>query len=278
LPLKIFSMDLSKIKLVVTDMDGTLLNSNHEVSNLFFELFKEIKKHNILFVAASGRPYYSIIEKLDNIKDDIIIIAENGGIVAEKDEVLLKIPIKKNNLHKIEKIINFNTHIHPIYCTKSKAYFKNTSNGYIKLLSEYYPNFYVINSIEEIEEDIIKIALYHHEDSEKHIYPFFKQLASDYKIIVSGKHWVDISDDTANKGNALKLLQQNYNITEDETIAFGDYNNDIEMLKHASYSFAMENAVENVKNTANYKTKSNNDYGVEYILEKLIKAKEHLNL
>lgn len=271
-------MDLYKIKLVVTDMDGTLLNSNHEVSSLFFELFKQIKKHNILFVAASGRPYYSIIEKLDNIKDDIIIIAENGGIVAEKENVILKIPIKKNNLHKIEKIININTHIHPIYCTKSKAYFKNTSNGYIKLLSEYYPNFYVINSVEEIEEDIIKIALYHHEDSENYIFPIFKHLASEYKIIVSGKHWVDISDDNANKGNALKLLQQNYNITKDETIAFGDYNNDIEMLKCASYSFAMENAVENVKNTANYETKSNNDYGVEYILEKLIKAKEDLNL
>ncbi|MCF8274966.1 MAG: Cof-type HAD-IIB family hydrolase [Flavobacteriaceae bacterium] len=270
-------MDLSKIKLVITDMDGTLLNSNHEVSSLFFEIFKEIKNHNILFVAASGRPYYSITEKLHAIKDDIIIVAENGGIVAKNEHVLQKIPINKTHLHKIENLILMNSHIHPIYCTKSKAYFKGTSNGYIKLLSEYYPNFYVINSIEEIEEAIIKIALYHDEDSEKYIFPFFKELASDYKIIVSGKHWVDISDYIANKGNALKLLQKNYNITKDETIAFGDYNNDIEMLKHASFSFAMKNAVEDVKNIANYETKSNDDFGVEYILEKLIKAKESLN-
>ena len=266
-------MDLSKIKLVITDMDGTLLNSNHEVSDLFFKLFKALKKHDILFVAASGRPHYSITEKLNTIKDDIIIVAENGGIVSKKEEILLSIPIKKNSLHKIESLIKTNNHIHPIYCTKSQAYFKDTSKGFIKLLSEYYPNFYIVNTVDDIEEDIIKIALFHHEDSEQFIFPHFKELISEYKVIVSGKHWVDISDDSANKGNALELLQNHYNIKAEETLAFGDYNNDIEMLRLATYSFAMENAIENVKNTANYITKSNDEYGVEVILEKLLNAK-----
>ncbi|HEY5689483.1 MAG TPA: HAD family hydrolase [Yeosuana sp.] len=267
-------MDLSQIKLVVTDMDGTLLNSNHEVSTQFLELFKQLKQHHIIFVAASGRPYYGITDKLNEIKSEIIIVAENGGIVVDNDNILLSIPINKNNLHKIEDLIYSNFHIHPIYCTKSKAYFKSNSNGFIKLLSEYYPNFSVINSINEIEEDIIKIALYHHEDSEKHIFPLFENLTSEYKIIISGKHWVDISDNDANKGNAIELLQKSYNISIEETIAFGDYNNDIEMLKRASFSFAMENAHQNVKDTANYNTKSNDDFGVEVILKELIKQKK----
>ena len=145
-------MDLTQIKLVVTDMDGTLLNSNHEVSSLFLELFEQLKKHHIIFVAASGRPYYGITDKLKAIKSEIIIVAENGGIVVDNENVLLSIPIDKNNLHKIEDLIYSNNHIHPIYCTKSKAYFKNNSNGFIKLLSEYYPNFSVVNTIDEIEE------------------------------------------------------------------------------------------------------------------------------
>src|SRR5690606_6724895 len=102
--ISIIIMDLSQIKLVASDMDGTLLNSNHEVSNLFLELFKEFKKYNILFVAASGRPYYSIIEKLHSIKDDIIIVAENGGIVIEKDKLLLSTPIKKEYLSEVETL------------------------------------------------------------------------------------------------------------------------------------------------------------------------------
>jgi Cof subfamily protein (haloacid dehalogenase superfamily) len=269
-------MDLSKIKLVVSDMDGTLLNSNHEVSPLFFELFKELRKHHILFVAASGRPYYGIIEKLDIIKDDIIIIAENGGLVVDNNTIISSTPINTHNIDNIEQVILANHHMHPIYCTKSKAYFKGSSNGYITSLSEYYPNFYVINDIKEIAEDIIKIALYHPQDSEKYIYPYFKALSANYKIIVSGKHWVDISDNNANKGIALELLQNVYNVTSEETLVFGDYNNDLDMLKRSKYSFAMDNAHKNVKETASYRTKSNNEYGVELILEKLIKAKQNV--
>ena len=267
-------MDLSKIKLVATDMDGTLLNSNHEVSALFFELFKQLKKHNVLFVAASGRPYYSIIEKLDSIKDDIFVIAENGGIVAKQNKLLLSTPIKKGNLSKIEVLLDSNNHIHPVFCTKSRAYFKHNSNGQIKLLTEYYPTFSVVESIDEIKEDIIKIALYHPEDSEKYIYPSFKHFEPEYKIKISGKNWVDISDDLANKGHALELIQKTYNISNEETLVFGDYNNDIEMLKLATYSFAMENAHPNVKAIANYETKSNDNYGVEFILNQLIELKE----
>lgn len=266
-------MNLSQIKLVVTDMDGTLLNSNHEVSNLFFNLFDELKKHNILFVAASGRPYYSIIDKLNAIKNDIIVVAENGGIVMKQDELLLSTPIKRNGLFEIESLIDSNNQIHPVFCTRSKAYFKNSSNDQIKFLSEYYPTSNIIDSITEVKEDIIKIALYNTEDSEKNIYPHFKHLEPNYKVKISGKHWVDLSDDLANKGHALELLQKRFSITRDETLVFGDYNNDLEMLGLATYSFAMENAHPNVTEIANYKTKSNDDFGVEFILEKLIKAK-----
>src|SRR5690606_37497816 len=131
---------------------------------------------------------------------------------------------------------------------------------------EYYPTFTVIDSLDEVEEDIIKIALYHDIDSEKDIYPHFRHLEPDNKVKISGKHWVDLSDDLANKGHAIELLQKTYDISSEETLIFGDYNNDIEMLKLATYSFAMENAHENVKQIALYETKSNNDFGVERIL------------
>ena len=88
-------MDLSQIKMVVTDMDGTLLNSNHEVSNRFFELFEELKKRNIIFVAASGRQYNSIVDKLSSIQNDIIVIAENGGFVMHREEELLSTPLDR---------------------------------------------------------------------------------------------------------------------------------------------------------------------------------------
>ena len=69
-------MNLSEVKLVVTDMDGTLLNNNSEVSDRFFKQFEELKKRNIHFVAASGRQYQSIVHKLETIKNEISIIGK----------------------------------------------------------------------------------------------------------------------------------------------------------------------------------------------------------
>ena len=89
------------------------------------------------------------------------------------------------------------------------------------------------------------------------------------KVKVSGQNWVDINHIDAHKGNALLKVLSHHNISSNEVLVFGDYNNDIEMLSLTDYSFAMANAHPNVKKVANYKTTSNDDYGVERIIEKL---------
>ena len=81
-------MDFSKVKLVVTDMDGTLLNSKSEVSDRFFKVFNQLKKKNIHFIAASGRQHESIVDRLAAIKYDITIVAENGGFAKQGDTEL----------------------------------------------------------------------------------------------------------------------------------------------------------------------------------------------
>lgn len=266
-------MNLEKVKLVVTDMDGTLLNSNHEVSPLFFKLFEELKKLNIIFVVATGRPLYSVLEKLESIKDDIIIVAENGGLVIQNNETLLSTAMKNDSLNAINSTLKTLPEANTVYCTKDKAYTNSHSKKLLDLLNEYYKNFEIISDSDEITEPIYKIANYHETSSEKHLYPHLKHLENDFKVKVSANHWVDISENDANKGFAIELLQKKHNISKEETMAFGDYNNDIEMLKAAYYSFAMENAHPLVKKTANFTTKNNNRLGVEYILELLIKER-----
>ena len=65
------------IKFIATDMDGTLLNSKKELSPEFYDVFEELKKRNILFAAASGRQYYTLAKEFNDIKDDMLFIAEN---------------------------------------------------------------------------------------------------------------------------------------------------------------------------------------------------------
>ena len=259
--------------MVVTDMDGTLLNSNHEVSSDFFKLFEDLKKHNILFVAASGRPFYSMSKKLQPILKDITIVAENGGLIIENDKLLLSTAIDNKKLNNLYTLADSIENAFPIFCTKEMAYILRTSDALIKLFSEFYNNYTVIDSLEEVKSDVIKIALYNETNSEAHIYPHVKHLENDFNVVVSGNHWVDISETITNKGYAIDFLQKHYNINPSETMAFGDYNNDFEMLQRASFSYAMANAHDNIKSIANFQTKSNDDFGVEYILKQLINNK-----
>lgn len=261
---------MKHVKLVVSDMDGTLLNSNHEVSQRFFNLFKKMQSLNIKFVAASGRPYYSITEKLHPITKDIIIVAENGGLVIENKEVLLSNNIDSNKLNKLYNLVSKIKDVYPIFCTKHCAYFLNTPLEIVNTFSEYYSINKTISSLKEIEDDVIKIALYHSKNSESFIYPHVKHLGSEFNVVVSGNHWVDISESITDKGNALSFLQNRYNIKPSETMVFGDFNNDLEMLKLSKYSYAMANAHKDVKATANFETDTNDNFGVEKIIELLI--------
>lgn len=264
-------MDLSQVKMVVTDMDGTLLNSKHEVSDRFFELFEELKKRNILFVAASGRQYNSIVDKLHSIKDDILVIAENGGYVVQQEKELLATPLGKDNRTLILQTLQNVPNIHPVLCGKRSAYLTDHSEVFIDLLRQYYSDFEIVEDLNQVNTEILKIAIYHYESSEQFIYPSVKHLEGDLKVKVSGANWVDISSPNANKGFALELMQERFGISSEETMVFGDYNNDLEMLGKAKYSFAMENAHPNVMKVANYQTTSNDNFGVERILEQLLK-------
>lgn len=265
-------MALNRVKLIVSDLDGTLLNSNHDISAEFFELFKILKSNNILFVAASGRPYYSMIDKLAPIKDDIIIVSENGALAIKQDKLLLSNAFEKANLDKISNLVSNLKEVHPVFCSKNKAYVLNKSEKLMGLLSEYYSNYEIVETIKGVTENIFKIALYHEKNSEKYIYPLVKHLEADFKVKVSANHWVDISENIANKGYAIQHIQNLYNISPEETMVFGDYNNDVEMLKLGYFSYAMENAHPNVKIIANYKTKSNDENGVEFIIKQLINS------
>ncbi|MDY7396918.1 HAD family hydrolase [Aureibaculum sp. 2210JD6-5] len=266
-------MDLSKVKLVVTDLDGTLLNSKHMVSDRFFELFDELKNH-VHFVAASGRQYHSMSSKFESILNDITIVAENGGITRQGNKELLFTDLGMEKIQQLIPLIRKLNGGYAVLCGKESAYIETDDQDFISLFDEYYSKYKIVKDLNEVTHDpILKIAVYHFESSEKYLFPGVKHLENEMKIKISGQNWLDISHNNANKGYALQQLQQNMGISQAETMVFGDYNNDLEMLAMADFSFAMENAHPNVKKTANYATKTNNEHGVEMVLEKLLEAK-----
>lgn len=262
----------SKIKLVVSDMDGTLLNSKGKVSPKFFQLFSKLQQHNIQFCAASGRQFNSIIDKLEVIENDIYIIAENGANVKYQNQNIHQILLDPDVATKAIFALRQNPDAHIVLCTDNGAFVESKNEKFIHHFQEYYTNYHLVDDLlEHIKtEAIFKIAVYHFTSSEKYLYPSVQHLKNDCLLKISGLHWLDISNENANKGNALQLLQQKLNIKKEETIAIGDYHNDIEMMQQSGISFAVANAHDDIKKIATFTTTSNDDFGVENVLEQVL--------
>tara|TARA_B110000003_G_scaffold208536_1_gene207401 strand:+ start:8700 stop:9512 length:813 start_codon:yes stop_codon:yes gene_type:complete len=268
-------MNLSNIKMIVSDMDGTLLNSKEEVSHLFFEQFNKLHELGVHFVAASGRQYNSIAKKLSPIRNLITIVGENGGVIKRENKTLLLQTFDPQKV--IEIIPNLrsikNTSI--ILCGEKTAFIESKDDTFINMFQEYYGSYKIVKDLKSIPDTnpILKIALYHSESSEQFVYPSIKQFEDTFLLKISGKNWLDISNLNSNKGTAIQFLQEKMDITPDQTMVFGDYLNDLEMLEAAYFSYAMKNAHENVKKTARFITESHNNFGVEKVLNQVIKAK-----
>jgi len=270
-------MNLSNIKLIVSDIDGTLLNSHKQVSDLFLEQFETLQKLGIHFVAASGRQYNSIANKLSSIKDQITIIGENGAIAKRQDQCLLLQTIASEKLLKILPVLRAVDDIFIIFCGEELAFIETSNPVLIDMFREYYGSYEIVNDLAEVAKStpILKIALYHPISSTDFIYPIVKEYDNDFLLKISSINWLDLSSDGSNKGAALKVVQEQMNVTPKETLVFGDYMNDLEMMDRAYFSYAMKNAHPEVIKKARFITESNNDFGVEKILDKVIKAKSH---
>ena len=120
-------------------------------------------------------------------------------------------------------------------------------------------------------EGVCKMSIFHHNCAEDVVGDeFIKRWSKKMNVVVSGKCWVDCANKGANKGSALRHFQEEYGITPDETLAFGDNLNDIEMLKRASHSFAVENARDEVKEAANFVAPSYKEDGVLQVLKAVL--------
>lgn len=81
-------MSLSDLKFIAADMDGTLLDENSQLNLAFFPMFEQLQARGILFAAASGRQYYSLIKTFEPVKERMLFIAENGTLVMHKGRTL----------------------------------------------------------------------------------------------------------------------------------------------------------------------------------------------
>ena len=259
------------IKLIATDMDGTLLNDQGQLPTDFPATFSRLKKNNIIFAAASGRQYFNLRKTFSSFKEDVLFIAENGTLVMYKEEELYFHPLGKEHLPELLSIAKNLDNAYTVLCGKQSAYIESTEQHFIDEVEKYFVKYEVVDNLQDVQDDILKISICDFIDAEKNANLAFAPYYTDkLQVTVSGKMWLDITHKTASKGTAIQYIQEKFNISFEQTMVFGDYFNDITLLENAFHSYAMENAHPEVKKHARFSARSNNDNGVIQAIKQIL--------
>ena len=242
------------IKLINCDIDGTLLKDySKDLEPSLFELIKKFKEKGVLFFATSGRQLPNLRDLFAPITNEIGYISENGALIMHNNKIIYKSAmdsaLAKNLAQKILDTDGFEA----LVCCPSTTYVIPKCEKFLNhIKNEVKTHITIVNSLDDIKDDILKIAIYKENLNTADLSPFIKEFGDKFNHTLSGLSWYDFMNYGTHKGKAIEILQKELNISKEETAAFGDNFNDIEMLKDAKYSFAMEEAHPDVKKHAKY--------------------------
>lgn len=287
------------IKLIASDMDGTLLNSDHKIPKENIELIKFVQKNGIQFVVATGRAYYEALPALNDESIKCDVISFNGGIIYDKNGNIINItPMKLKDLYYTIEILKSLEISYQLY-TKNTIYTNSIETditAYIDLirangeepneqhLRQEARNKLALGHITEVDN----IELYLNQENNPAIkvigisndlekLKHATELLSgndNISVTSSGANNVEIMDKKATKGEALKIVAEIHDINLKNAIAIGDNLNDQAMLDIVEYSIAMKNGNKELKKTAKFITeKTNSEGGVADSVMKLLKEK-----
>lgn len=259
-----------KIKWIVLDLDGTLLNSQKELPDKFWEMKEELEAAGIKFILASGRQHARMRSVMTPFSDDFLYLSDNGTLVFENQERLLAKTIEKDLAQRIIGIIwhHFEDLDIVVNTTEKSFFHRDITQDMLETFKEYYEKYDFVEDLTTLKE-VVKISIYDKNDVFENI-EVLDQFQNQVNITHSGPTWVDIVPKDANKGLALEFVAKKYGIEMEEIMVFGDAMNDYDMLKIAGYPVVMENADPRLKQQGYRVTASNDENGVMKVLEELL--------
>ena len=272
------------IKLIATDLDGTFVNDQKQLIDENVQAFAECAAQRIQIVPTTGRTIVGVQDEIKNLPGVQYVITSNGATIVDlksgtiiskclmKPEIVVKIMELAQNS---EDDIMYDAYIGGVGYTR-QSFWDN--------LAHYVPNQGIHDLVRKTRKPVPDNIEYIRENCEyvDKINLFFVKeearvrmrnvLADIPGILVSSSlaNNLEINAAGADKGNALIRLAAHLGIRQEETMAFGDGENDVSMIRMAGFGVAMENAEECVKAVADHITVTNNEAGVAAAIRKFV--------
>lgn len=259
------------LKLIACDMDGTLVLPDGRLPEELWPLLERLGERGITFVPASGRQYATLAAMFEGRPGRISFIAENGNLVVHQGQVISSDSLEPGTVHEVIDLVRgADRDLGLVVCGRETAWIERTDAGFEGEVRRYYAELRKVSDLHEVEDTVLKLAIYDADDSATVADTMLEPLSATHQVVVSGSNWVDIMTPWADKGRALRRLQAELGLGAQQTAAFGDYHNDLELLAAAQWSFAMANAHPDVIAAARYIAPANSELGVIRVLEHLL--------
>lgn len=243
--------EFKNIKLIVTDVDDTLVPESHmDINPEYFEIIQRLLEKGIMFAGASGRQKVSIKKVFAPVQNQIAYLADNGTDIATQDfEVSMK--FEDDDYKRLaEELQALGGSFKFMPCKPDWGYVDEKEMEFYKLFERYGFQMKKVKDLIHLK-DISKVSLYHPDGIPEEVEQRMKEEWSDkMDVCIAGQVYLDFTKKGCNKGNGVRIIQEHYGFTPEETVTFGNADNDISMILQAKYGYAVGNASENLKKAA----------------------------
>lgn len=264
------------IKLIVLDLDDTLLNDELKITDKTKKALLDAQKNGITVALCSGRPTHGMMPIAKELELETLggyVISYNGANIynAKEHKLIHENNLSKEDIHRLYDLsvannVGIHTYFEDVIVAQKPYKYTKFESDLVGM------DIMIVDDFKKaVDRDVVKAIMVDEPSELNKISDNLKSLVSDkMNVTFSKPFFLEFMDKGTDKGIAVKFLCEKLGIDIKDTIVFGDSFNDLPMLKVAGISVCMENGLDEVKEICDFVTKSNNDDGICFALEKYL--------
>ena len=262
------------IRLVVSDVDGTLVKDGTcDINPEYYDVIRGLAALGIRVAIASGRQEDSIRKVFTPVEQDLIFISNDGACVSEGDEQIFSVEMPRDVLPELVADIQQLPGCDFAMASRDRfVYFDTASKHFMDYMDSYRFNRQLFDGYDNLPP-IYHIGVYHDPRLPHPALGLVPKYEGRVEAFVSGHEWVDFTAPGVSKGVALQMVQERFGISKEETVSFGDQENDASMLEEAEQSFAVAGSVAAKKGLARYIAPPMSEDGVLTVMKQILACK-----
>lgn len=260
------------IKLIASDMDGTLLDDDSMVPEETYELISALAEKGVRFVASSGRRYDTLRWLFEPVADKMDYVASLGTQVYADGRLLDREVFSTLSVMRLFETTQLFDCLHLALYDATHTYLLNDQSSYIRELDKDLPNAERLFDPPSPDVSIIKAALCceYPDQLMDMAYVLERELSEFFTFLPSGSRWIDVVPRHVNKATGLEQVMRYWGIGPDEAVAFGDSMNDYAMLRYVGHPYVMENARYAVRQIGQRVIGRNSDHAVQRVMREIL--------